>query len=235
MTNSDYYKSVILADSPAAAWMMNEATGTTSADYSGNGFTATYNNVYTLAGDPGPANDGSVAAAVLTVGYLLAGSGGDFNYNRNFTISAWAKSGIGTGNPGGFLSKRSGGYYLRQFSGQLNFLQSQDADIVSAGSIVSGWAYYATTVSSSGVLTLYVNGVSVGSTTTAITFNSSTVFCIGGDGGPSEAFGGPMCGVSLFSSELSGPALLRHYNAMTQLVPSGTSGLLLKRRRALLA
>src|ERR1035437_7040919 len=36
------YKSVVLADSPSVLWMLNEASGTTAADATGNGHTGTY-------------------------------------------------------------------------------------------------------------------------------------------------------------------------------------------------
>ena len=42
------YKSVVLSDSPSVLWMLNEASGTTAADATGNGYTGTYNGTITL-------------------------------------------------------------------------------------------------------------------------------------------------------------------------------------------
>lgn len=42
------YRERILADGPVALWMLNETTGTSAVDATGNGRTATYTGTYTL-------------------------------------------------------------------------------------------------------------------------------------------------------------------------------------------
>ena len=64
---SPAYTDAVEASSPAAFWQLDEASGTTAADSSGNGYAGTYEGSYTLAAATAPTGAHSVD---LTGGYV---------------------------------------------------------------------------------------------------------------------------------------------------------------------
>ena len=96
------YSQSVMQDGPLAYWQLNELSGTTAADSSGNGYNGTYEGSYSL-GQPGVAPNCSSATSTTSLG--LAGGGyvatplGNptgtpppqyFEVNA-FTVEAWVK------------------------------------------------------------------------------------------------------------------------------------------------
>jgi concanavalin A-like lectin/glucanase superfamily protein len=91
-TNLTTYDAGILANSPVAYWKLNETTGTSAADSSGNGRTATYHGTCTLgvangingAADTAAEFDGSSCYVRLPNYQYFTGG--------NYTITVWANA-----------------------------------------------------------------------------------------------------------------------------------------------
>lgn len=83
------YAAVVLADGPEGYWRLSEASGTTFADSSGNGHTATLNGSaqYRRPGALAKDDDG----ALQINGGLRLGDVFDFPGTTSFTIEAWVK------------------------------------------------------------------------------------------------------------------------------------------------
>jgi hypothetical protein len=114
---------------------------------------------------------------------------------------------------GGIVSNGQGSWYFRHKSARLNFLDSNEADILTGSSDLSTGAWFHSAVTLSGDATatiiLYKNGSSDGTTTTTRSFTAtSTYAAIGCDvqsaGGrlDSEGFDGLMTEVAVFSDVL---------------------------------
>lgn len=86
------YRAAVLADTPVGYWRLDETTGTTAHDESGNGRDATYVGAFTLgqpgalAGDPDPAVQLDGATGEVDVGSVF-----DFAPSLPFSFEAWVK------------------------------------------------------------------------------------------------------------------------------------------------
>lgn len=116
-----------------AYWKLNEGTGTTSADLSGNGHTLT------LAGDPAPAWVAGVVQPDKALefdgsqNYASVAADADF-YADTFTCEAWVK-GSGTGV---FLSTMNGSPYSE---GWLLYASGDSPSCLEGGAVVDGTYY----------------------------------------------------------------------------------------------
>lgn len=83
------YAAAVLADNPEAYWRLSEASGSSFADSSGHGRTAT------LVGDATYGREGALAndddRAIQINGYIRIGDLFDFPGQASFTIEAWVK------------------------------------------------------------------------------------------------------------------------------------------------
>jgi hypothetical protein len=199
-----------------ANWKMDEASGTVLADSSGNGHAATLladnPRVPGVAGNAinipdtggGPGNVSAVSADSI-----LDWNAGDW------TVSGWFKIGVTTSPLNGIFGfgQTSDGWHLyRQSSGVLELLLG-GTSISSLGTVTDTASFHHYALTRSGTTyTVYVDGVSTGSTIYAGTISS---------GGPGlglaiggwayigfDAYynwAGPVDEVSLFNRALSGP------------------------------
>jgi alpha-L-arabinofuranosidase len=201
--------------SPAAHWTFDEGTGTTAADSSGNGHTATLGAGVSWA--PGNVGLHAIGVTGTSTGVITA-TGPVVNTAGSFTASAWVNlaslsgyqtvvSIAGTTVAGFFLQ-------LRGDTGTFAFSRlSSDADgpatFVSAPTapVIGTW-YHIVGVddASAGTLTLYVDGQSVGSTayTAGWVANGNTLIGHGFySGGQVDYVNGSIDDVELFASALS--------------------------------
>ncbi len=91
MTSGGGYASVVLADSPLAYWKLDESSGTTAVDSSGNGRDGTYAGGYTLS----QSGIGGTNTAVLFDGstaYVDFGNPAAFDIATGLTLEAWVKT-----------------------------------------------------------------------------------------------------------------------------------------------
>ncbi|MGC9237973.1 MAG: hypothetical protein ACP5GF_13975, partial [Thiomonas sp.] len=88
------YAAVVLADKPVAYWPLNETSGTTAYDLSGNGNDATYTTGFAL-GSPPIASGLSVCCNLTGTGSYISGPASPVNIpvgNDSYTLEIWANS-----------------------------------------------------------------------------------------------------------------------------------------------
>ncbi len=173
-----YYASAVLATTPLAYYPLNETTGTTAADDSGNSLAATYVGGVTLgvAGalpfDPGTAvtldgNTGYVQLPKLTT-----------DFATGFSAEVWADP-TSVGNYQAFFDFGNGSYSdnITLFRvGTTNTLGFEVLDGGSVGNVIMAanaitldtWQYFAVTMNTLGNVTLYKNGVVIATGTTDV-------------------------------------------------------------------
>lgn len=88
--NSNVYKTAVLGDSPTAYWRLDESSGTSAADATGHGNTATYNGGYTL-GQLGLLASDPDAGVVLngSSGYISAPTLTPLQGDNTRTVELW--------------------------------------------------------------------------------------------------------------------------------------------------
>lgn len=166
---TSYYDGVILADTPVAFWPLNETTGTTATDATGNGHDGTYTGGFML-GETG-IGDGETAVALDgATGYVDVPASTDFQ-PAAFSWEFWAKF---IGGPadmigiGSFVTGNVDGFY-----GEVNTPTPSRATfglgtnagpaIISTENTVAGeWFYIAGTWDGSTMI-LYINAAVAGS------------------------------------------------------------------------
>jgi hypothetical protein len=192
------------AAGPAADWRMSEGAGTTAADASGHGNTATLvggSGWTTGRSDAGPALavDGSTGYAA-TAGPVRTrnpdtGTLVPIRTDRSYTVAAWVKPSAvsGTGpNPTAVSSdgSRASAFLLGYTSGGASWrfdVTGSDVDNAAVAGVAGTtpvqtdrWTFVAASYDSgSRVIRLYVNGVEEGNATIAGTFDSAGPMVLG--------------------------------------------------------
>lgn len=159
------YESVVLGDSPTFLWLLNEASGTTAADATGNGNTGTYTGGYTL-GATGPSGVSATATSFNgSTGFVLENSSG--SSPDTFTIECWFKTSSADVALAGFSASGvpdGGGNQDRNLtlnsSGQLDFFvyAGGESDLVTSGAYNDGAWHYVAAVFSATTQAIYVDG-----------------------------------------------------------------------------
>ena len=86
------YPAVVQSHTPIGYWRLNETSGTTAADSSGNGRSGTYTGGYTLAQTTALVGDEGTAVTLNgTSGYVNIPSSTAFDVSTTFTLEAWIK------------------------------------------------------------------------------------------------------------------------------------------------
>ncbi len=230
------YRAVIAADSPIGFWLLNEPSGTTAADLVA-ARDATYNGSPTLhAGGPssrllhGVTFNGSTQNAVT-------GLHSAFNVaaNGTWSIEAWVKfTGSGTSiqtfaawrATAGGSSNYDETATLCVNNGvagriQVNVTNSETngrVTVNSDGGWNDGeWHHVVATAVAGGVMTLYVDGVSRGSTSAARAAgngNQRRVTAASNAGNPfGQWFAGSIAGLAIYTATLSADRVAAHYAA----------------------
>ncbi len=227
---TDFYARTVNASDPQFSWRLGEASGSTAADSSGGGITATYGTGVTL-GQPGGVSGTTDTSAALngTTSGRLASSVSAPSLPV-FSAEAWFKtttvSGgkiIGFGNlAAGDSSNYDKHIYMRN-DGRLVFgvYTNTTATLASANAYNDGlWHHVVGTEGPSG-LAFYVDGALVGSNPAVTTNqNYSGYWRVGGDninGWPnvpsSKYFNGSIDEVAVYTSALSASDVAAHYSA----------------------
>jgi len=160
------YNATVLADHPAAYWRMDETSGTTMADASGNANNGRYVGIYTL-GQPGAIAGGAVAfdgqsgaASVMNSPSLQLST---------VTIEAWIKKRTDTEygvyvaknvEPGGGAGSSWFELLNSHHNGQLEFRVTSDgapAVLSNSKLAISTW-YYVVATYDGATAKLYING-----------------------------------------------------------------------------
>lgn len=141
-------------------WLLNENTGTSTADGSGSGYNGTLTgNCTWVAGKNGAAVNFDQSSA----GYITCGTAAGLNLNDNFTITAWVNSSSVTNTYEicGKYAYPNNGYQFNLTSSRfLNFTAYNGVSFsaTGTGTVPTGWVQVAVTLKSR-VVNFYINGV----------------------------------------------------------------------------
>jgi hypothetical protein len=235
------YSATVLADTPSFFWLLNETSGTSAADSSGNSHAGTYQTGATV-------NQSSVPGVVTTKSVALSGatarvSGAFQNTTTDFSAEVWFKTTSSTG--GGVLALcKNNAAVVAGTDGKLTFVMwngSTSPSCTSAAAYNDGnWHHVVATYNhTSHNMFLYVDGVQVATTTSATTAATASGgeqtdvgYSLnvvnnwwGGASAPStDNLTGNFCAYAEYSAELSSARVSAHYAA--RLAASGSAALL---------
>jgi hypothetical protein len=215
------YSAIVLADHPVAYWRLDETTGSTMADASGNANNGRYAGVYAL-GQPG-ALAGSAVAFDGESGAASVMSSPSLQINT-VTIEIWLKKRSDT-EYGAYVAKNvapgggagSGWFQLlnSHHNGQLEFGVTSDGApaVVSSATLALNTWYYVVATYDGAVAKLYVNGKLDGSLkVAAVAKQTSDPLFIGRrtDGFFTDA---ALSNVAIYSVALSADRIAAHWQA----------------------
>lgn len=219
------YLSDILTDAPTSVWMFDEASGTSAADSSGNGHTATYNAIsaYQVAGPSSAIPYGVLLAPassshvqVPAAGIVVDGTNGVTLEGWVYVISHsdWARlfdfgNGSGTNNLLIVPRDNTGKTASYVFNGS-----SAGADASSAIS-TGAWHHLAVTITATGAQTLYIDGVqaATGSGQNPATSVRNNAYIGRSDWSTDPYLNGKVAAVALYPKVLTATRVLAHYNS----------------------
>jgi hypothetical protein len=216
------YINKVVALSPIAYWPLDDASGSTARDASGNGRTGTYSNV--TLGATGPVSGGAAASfngSTSFVNVYSASLAAAFN-GAEVTLMGWAqatnwvagvtlfKFGV-NGNNDVYIQKNN---TSDRFEGFYVAGATTDATSETGGQTSTAWRHAAITVSKAAdQMRLYVNGVQVGTTQSTLGTWAGTLAntrCVIGaaDTALSNPWLGNLAHVAVFTRALSAADVL---------------------------
>lgn len=219
------YDAVVLADSPAAYWKLNETAGTTIVDSSGNSRNGTYSGGVTFNQQIGNLDGAVRLDGVSGHGTVPYGSWMDFT--TGWTVECWVQP-VGFGV--GLITRAWGGtgqpiqYVIALLSNNMSTLSGfaggkytgsawNSAYTTANGAIFS--VFHVVATFDGATIVLYVNGFKVGSI--AITgFTTATQPLYIGAGWSLESnkfLNGLISSCALYSTALSESRIIAHYKA----------------------
>lgn len=177
-TRSVFYVDVVLADGPAGYWRLDEGSGTTAADSSGNGHDGTYIGTPTLS-EPGVMDDGSGSTSVelngssqwVTVPEASVEGLTDITVEAWINVDAATRYGIFNVNDAGAADsgRNRWGFWVTA-AGNLEYSDDASNNTTSTGTIQVGERQHvAFTRTAAGDLVFYINGAAAGTGTVATT------------------------------------------------------------------
>ena len=174
------YNDAVLADTPIAYWELNDTTGTSAIDSSGNSYNGTYTGTYTLNQASILPNGQGASLQLAGSGYVVLPSVAALSaLNHPLSIEVWIKTstpgtpmyfvGLGSsGSPGLALSTVTTDNLTFGYVDVVNSANSTTA-------LAANTAYHCVvTVDASGNITFYVNGSVAGTGTTGGNTGSGT-------------------------------------------------------------
>lgn len=231
------YFSEVMADSPAAFYRLNETSGTSAADASGNGQTGTYEGGPTLGATGLIAAGTAVSFDGSNDDVLIAGPLGIATATSPISIEAWIKT--TTTTTSSFVSGRASVQDSPNLDfGVLNtgklYIQPRDnfrvglITLQSPGAVNDGSPHHVVaTRNTSKLWTLYIDGSSV-----ATQSDGMTSPCTGLDWAyiarerrQAVFFSGVVDEVAIYHSTLSSTRVAAHYAARTDPVLGGSSSI----------
>ncbi|HEX4471068.1 MAG TPA: LamG-like jellyroll fold domain-containing protein [Nocardioides sp.] len=226
------YQTAVLADSPTFFWRLQEKSGTTAADTSGNARTATITNTPAFAQtSPITSEPSDVAFGTGSNGYLT--STATSTTPTTFSVEAWVKTtstsggrllGFGDGAAGSGSSSTDCQLYLAP-NGKVEFGLDDDSPtaLASSAAVNNGsWHYVVGTYSTSTGAKLYVDGALTASGTLAKPSSFTGRWRAGAEsmsGWPSNPTSNYLSGtideLAVYPSVLSAARITAHYTAAT--------------------
>jgi len=212
------YSTTVLADTPIAYYRLDESSGTSVTDYSGNGYTGTLSGSGTIQGVAGAIvgdsdtaytfnNSGEVTATVtsLPTGSATWSIEAWINYpSSNSFLSVAVCIGTFTSLACGFIGLDNTGHAQVGTSGGNH----------SASSVLSTntWHHFVGTYNGSTML-LYVDGVQVVSTSQSLSLTGATISIASVTGSLHDTFKGSIDEVAIYNAVLTPTRVVAHYQA----------------------
>ena len=207
------------ADTPIAYWRLDETSGTSATDASGNGRTLTISGGATLGGAsaidtrPGTsiaidATNGKLQAAFNKTTWGLTGS--------TMSVEAWFSTSATSGRGTIIRNSHSGaGFWLARNGTAIEAaIYGSAQGLVSATGYQDGKWHHAIATADGSNLRLYIDGAQVGSTALSGTLNLvNDAVALGTLDTGGEAFSGSIDEVSLYAKALSADQVATHYAA----------------------
>lgn len=218
------YAQAVMADGPVAYWHLGEASGTTAADTSGNGNAGTYSAGVSLGASSlltsGQESSNKAVAFNGTNSSVTIPASGSLNTAGNISIEAWIKP--TSGNDGPLVEYNNGStwgvHMWNTGPNQLyvNFLDSGGGGhTMQTGNVLSsGNTYYvvATYSNSTGLGTMYINGVQVAqSNLGSFTLQTSYNLYLGYRPNGGNRWTGTEDEVAIYNYALSHSQVANHY------------------------
>lgn len=224
------YSSEVLADSPLAYWRLGDPSGTTMTDGSGNSHNGTYQNSPSLAQASLLLTD----AANTAVKFLASGTqfatvanAAWMNFNGDFTVECWVKPAVSVtaATARQYVAKynTAGGgnglYLCIDTAGKPTFglrFAGSDITIIASTAVALGNIYHIVGVRSGTTSTLYVNGVSAGtSTNSGNPAADASTLAVGALSGIGQYADATIDEVAFYNTALSPTRVGVHYTAGT--------------------
>lgn len=227
------YSDLILTSSPVGYWRLNETTGVTASDISGEAHHGTYTNTYTL-NQQGLVDQDATSKSVIFDGTdglvtMVAGVPEALHGAAAVTLEVWVLMNtiaaptqainVSTGtNLGSAITLES--TTSVKFSGRSVAADALQSDVATVGLLVGKKTHIVTVCDyANDKLYGYVNGVQV--TDKAVTFNNVTftyaadtlIGAIGATASGTSTMDGRICDVVSYPSALSPAVVLSHYEA----------------------
>ena len=223
-------KALYKSNSLLAHWKLDETSGTTAADSSGNGYTGT------LSGSMTGASSTAAGASGNSMSFNgindVINLGNNFNYPREMTVCGWAKP-QGTGDGylwGKYDASTSSGRFIRLYNSGTAWMigTASGTDIIIPNSVDSNtWQHICAVFRPSGQSSiLYKNGSVIGSST-SLTFPSpnSVIATIGNRYDNNRAFNGLIDDVRIYNRALTTDEISSLYTGAPVTLTANCSGL----------
>jgi len=223
--NAPLYSQVILSDTPAAYWKLDETVGTSAADSAGTA-TGTYTNGPLLNQTSGVKHANTAVTFDGTDDQVAMGDVHDFAGTASFSIELWLNPTAPTGVYRRVIAKEISGraWWMELAStasgipNRLNFVREDaggSSDVVrSSGALQAGTWYQVVGTYDGTTMKMYVNGSLTDSAASSRSIeNHSQPFTIGRSSGGGSPYGGLVDEVAVYSSALTAQQVSEHYNA----------------------
>jgi len=193
-------------------------------DNSGNGYTGTTNYGANASGIncTVPGKYGNSCQFDGADDYITLGNKPELIINRNFTWSGWIyfTGAAGSGGTRGILSTGNNNAYMRVGnSNNIDFLDDQQANILSSNSVLSNFAWHHIAISvdnnSTANVSIYIDGILDATTTSTRVLNDNTgaSISIGADTGSTEFFNGSIDELKIYNYVRTGKQIIEDMNA----------------------
>jgi hypothetical protein len=222
------YSAAVLNDHPTAYWRLDESSGTTVGDTSGNGNTATYVNGVTLGVAGAILNDPDTAAQFDGVGgHVEFTNVIGIGMGHDFTIEAWIKT--TAPSPTGFSQGYQGiglvwsdvagvanDWILAELNNKLAFFTGNPDDTIIGSTTLNdgNYHYIVATRVQGGAKNIYVDGVLEA---TGVTNNFQLAdnhnIEVGGNTLDSRYLNGAMDDVAIYNTALTPSQIAAHFQA----------------------
>lgn len=220
------YSAVVMTDAPVAFWKLNETSGTTATDSSGNGHNGTYTGSPTL-NQSGPFNGIKAVDFDGVDDFVSVGDDAAFT-TTNYTLELWANADTVSVDGNIPFAKRAAGttgewhiVYVNNGTAYGETLNTGGTDYLLAQGTCSAAAWHHivyTLDGSSNIGSLYVDGALVatdtstngtrqGDTTASVTIGKQI------HATSPNWFDGKICNVAYYSTVLSAARIYAHYQA----------------------